>query len=172
MVGLPLPIIISAIMIIYYVKFSGSVAKLELSNAYTKQGRNGQVVCFVDLTGHSRCSSFCFPSSIGSSNYSWNYRDLDLSTPKIRFMSAALLLKEWNPRSCWAARYEAGLMIGIGMLLNAVMSAEVSTILQPAISMMIPKNQLIFVLIFDFFRHCNLSWTIKCWGLGSGIISC
>lgn len=66
----------------------------------------------------------------------------------------------------------AGLMIGIGMLLNAVMSAEVSAILQPAIAMMIPHNQLMFVLVFGLLSPLAIyRGPLNVWGLGSGIIS-
>ena len=65
-----------------------------------------------------------------------------------------------------------GLMIGIGMLLNAVMSSEVSAILSPAISLAIPKNQLMFVLIFGLLSPLAIyRGPLNVWGLGSGIIS-
>lgn len=58
------------------------------------------------------------------------------------------------------------------MLLNAVMSSEVSAILSPAISLAIPKNQLMFVLIFGLLSPLAIyRGPLNVWGLGSGIIS-
>ena len=51
-----------------------------------------------------------------------------------------------------------GLMIGIGILLNAVMSPQVATIIQPVIKMIIPTSPIAYVLIFTvlappYFNH-------------------
>lgn len=64
------------------------------------------------------------------------------------------------------------LMIGIGMTLNTVMASEVATILQPVISVMIPKNQIMFILIFGLLSILAIyRGPLNVWGLGSGIVA-
>lgn len=65
-----------------------------------------------------------------------------------------------------------GLMIGIGMVLKAVMAPEVAAVLQPVISAMIPKNQILFVLIFGLLSILAIyRGPLNVWGLGSGIVA-
>lgn len=166
MVGLPL-ILISVIMIVYYVKFSGKRRKAWAMP--TKQGRNGQV-CSIALISPiiPVVLVFAFQVPLVAAIIVGIFVTLILSTPKnpIHVVSSAFV------EGIQEVAGAAGLMIGIGMLLNAVMSAEVSTILQPAISMMIPKNQLMFVLIFGLLSPLAIyRGPLNVWGLGSGIIS-
>src|SRR5690554_2531611 len=64
------------------------------------------------------------------------------------------------------------LMIGIGILLNSVMAPEVSAVLQPAISAMIPKNKLMYILIFGLLSPLSIyRGPLNVWGLGSGIVA-
>jgi len=166
MVGLPL-IIISVIMIVYYVQFSGKRRKAWAMP--TKQGRNGQVrsiALISPIIPVVLVSAFQVP--LVAAIIVGIIMTLILSTPKnpIHVVSSAFV------EGIQEVAGAAGLMIGIGMLLNAVMSAKVSTILQPAISMMIPKNQLMFVLIFGLLSPLAIyRGPLNVWGLGSGIIS-
>ena len=166
MVGLPL-IIISVIMIVYYVKFSGKRRKAWAMP--TKQGRNGQVRSIALISPVIPVVLvFAFQVPLVAAIIVGIIVTLILSTPKnpIHVVSSAFV------EGIQEVAGAAGLMIGIGMLLNAVMSAEVSTILQPAISMMIPKNQLMFVLIFGLLSPLAIyRGPLNVWGLGSGIIS-
>ncbi|MDN6004498.1 MULTISPECIES: citrate transporter [Enterococcus] len=166
MVGLPL-ILISVIMIVYYVKFSGKRRKAWAMP--TKQGRNGQVRSIALISPIIPVVLvFAFQVPLVAAIIVGIFVTLILSTPKnpIHVVSSAFV------EGIQEVAGAAGLMIGIGMLLNAVMSAEVSTILQPAISMMIPKNQLMFVLIFGLLSPLAIyRGPLNVWGLGSGIIS-
>jgi hypothetical protein len=166
MVGLPL-ILISVIMIVYYVKLSGKRRKAWAMP--TKQGRNGQVRSIALISPIIPVVLvFAFQVPLVAAIIVGIFVTLILSTPKnpIHVVSSAFV------EGIQEVAGAAGLMIGIGMLLNAVMSAEVSTILQPAISMMIPKNQLMFVLIFGLLSPLAIyRGPLNVWGLGSGIIS-
>ncbi|MDT2614321.1 citrate transporter [Enterococcus dongliensis] len=166
MVGLPL-IIVSVIMVIYYVKFSGRRRKAWAMP--TKQGRNGQVRSIALISPIVPVVLvFAFQVPLVAAIITGIIVTLILSTPKnpIHVISSAFV------EGIQDVAGAAGLMIGIGMLLNAVMSVEVSAILQPAISMMIPKNQLMFVLIFGLLSPLAIyRGPLNVWGLGSGIIS-
>lgn len=64
------------------------------------------------------------------------------------------------------------LMIGIGMTLNAVMASQVAEVLQPVISAIIPKSQIMFVLIFGILSFLAIyRGPLNVWGLGSGIVA-
>ena len=64
------------------------------------------------------------------------------------------------------------LMIGIGMTLKAVMAPEVATVLQPVISAIIPKNAIMFVLVFGLLSFLAIyRGPLNVWGLGSGIVA-
>lgn len=66
----------------------------------------------------------------------------------------------------------AALMIGIGMTLKTVMAPEVATILQPAISAIIPQSALMFVLVFGLLSFLAIyRGPLNVWGLGSGIVA-
>ncbi|MGO3780954.1 MAG: citrate transporter [Enterococcus viikkiensis] len=166
MVGLPL-IIVSVIMVVYYVNFSGKRRKAW--SMPTKQGRNGQVRSVALISPIIPVVLvFAFQVPLVAAIIVGIIVTLILSTPKnpIHVVSSAFV------EGIQEVAGAAGLMIGIGMLLNAVMSVEVSTILQPAISMMIPKNQLMFVLIFGLLSPLAIyRGPLNVWGLGSGIIS-
>ncbi|WHA08146.1 citrate transporter [Enterococcus montenegrensis] len=166
LVGLPL-IIISVIMVIYYVQFSGKRRKAWAMP--TKQGRTGQVRSIALISPIIPVVLvFAFQVPLVAAIITGIIVTLILSTPKnpIHVVSSAFV------EGIQEVAGAAGLMIGIGMLLNAVMSSEVSTILQPAISMMIPKNQLMFVLIFGLLSPLAIyRGPLNVWGLGSGIIS-
>lgn len=166
LVGLPL-IIISVIMVIYYVQFSGKRRKAWAMPI--KQGRTGQVRSIALISPIIPVVLvFAFQVPLVAAIITGIIVTLILSTPKnpIHVVSSAFV------EGIQEVAGAAGLMIGIGMLLNAVMSSEVSTILQPAISMMIPKNQLMFVLIFGLLSPLAIyRGPLNVWGLGSGIIS-
>lgn len=166
MIGLPL-IIVSVVMVVYYVQFSGKRRKAWAMPI--KQGRNGQVRSIaLILPIIPVVLVFAFQVPLVAAIIVGIIITLLLSTPKnpIHVVSSAFV------EGIQEVAGAAGLMIGIGMLLNAVMSSEVSTILQPAISMMIPKNQLMFILIFGLLSPLAIyRGPLNVWGLGSGIIS-
>ena len=66
----------------------------------------------------------------------------------------------------------AGLMIGIGMVLNAVMAPEVAAVLNPAIENIIPTTAVAFVLLFGVFSFLAIyRGPLNVWGLGSGVVA-
>jgi hypothetical protein len=166
LVGIPL-IVVSILMVVYYVQFSGKRRKAWAMPA--KKGRNGQVRSIALISPIVPVVLvFAFQVPLVAAIIAGIIVTLILSTPKnpVHVVSSAFV------EGIQDVAGAAGLMIGIGMLLNAVMSAEVSSILQPAISMMIPKNQLMFVLIFGLLSPLAIyRGPLNVWGLGSGIIS-
>ena len=93
---------------------------------------------------------------------------LILSTPKNPVQVVAGAFVEGIQETAGAA----ALMIGIGMTLKAVMAPEVAAVLFPVISVMIPKNAVMFVLIFGILSILAIyRGPLNVWGLGSGIVA-
>ena len=97
----------------------------------------------------------------------------------IGIMVALLLTLPKNPLQVISASFveglkdvagAMGLMIGIGILLNAVMAPQVATIIQPVIKLIIPTSPIAYVLIFTVLAPLALyRGPMNMWGLGSGI---
>ncbi|AYV68192.1 citrate transporter [Niallia circulans] len=166
MVGIPL-IVVSVLMVVYYIKFNGKRRKAWAMP--TKKNKGGQVRSIALISPIVPVVLvFAFQVPLVASIIIGIIAALILSTPKnpIHVVSSAFV------EGIQEVAGAAGLMIGIGFLLNAVMSAEVSAILQPAISLMIPKNQLMFILIFGLLSPLAIyRGPLNVWGLGSGILS-
>lgn len=166
MVGLPL-IIVSIIMVVYYIQFGGKRRKAWAMPAKKKKGNQVRSIALISPIVPV-VLVFAFQVPLVASILVGIVAALVLSTPKnpIHVVSSAFV------EGIQDVAGAAGLMIGIGMLLNAVMSVEVSEVLQPAISMMIPHNQLAFILIFGLLSPLAIyRGPLNVWGLGSGIIS-
>ncbi|EPI01530.1 MULTISPECIES: citrate transporter [unclassified Enterococcus] len=166
LVGLPL-IIVSVIMVIYFVQFSGKKRKAWAMPVKKKKGGQVRTIALISPV-IPVILVFAFQVPLVASIIVGILAVLILSTPKnpIHVVSSSFV------EGIQEVAGAAGLMIGIGMLLNAVMSAEVSAILQPAIAMMIPHNQLMFVLVFGLLSPLAIyRGPLNVWGLGSGIIS-
>ena len=64
------------------------------------------------------------------------------------------------------------LMIGIGMVLNAVMAPQVAAVLEPVIKAMVPSSVVMFVLVFGVLSPLAICrGPLNVWGLGSGIVA-
>lgn len=64
------------------------------------------------------------------------------------------------------------LLMGIGMLLNAVMHESVTTVIEPLLSAVIPSNPIGYVLFFVLCAPLALyRGPLNLWGLGSGILA-
>lgn len=166
MVGLPL-IIVSIIMVVYYIQFGGKRRKAWAMPSQKKKGGQVRSIALISPVVPV-ILVFAFQVPLVASIIIGIIVALILSTPKnpIHVVSSAFV------EGIQDVAGAAGLMIGIGMLLNAVMSTEVSDILQPAISMMIPHNQLTFILVFGLLSPLAIyRGPLNVWGLGSGIIS-
>ena len=93
---------------------------------------------------------------------------LILSTPRNAVQVVTGALVEGIQETAGAT----ALMIGIGMTLKAVMAPEVATVLQPVISAIIPKNAIMFVLVFGLLSFLAIyRGPLNVWGLGSGIVA-
>lgn len=66
----------------------------------------------------------------------------------------------------------AALMVGIGMVLNAVMAPQVYEVLQPLILLIMPTGPVMYVLVFGLLSFLALyRGPLNTWGLGSGIMA-
>ncbi|MNJ40171.1 citrate transporter [Paenibacillus fonticola] len=62
------------------------------------------------------------------------------------------------------------LMIGIGILLNSVMSPQVASLISPLIESVLPSSPLMFILFFTLLSPLAIyRGPLNVWGLGSGI---
>lgn len=63
-----------------------------------------------------------------------------------------------------------GLMVGIGILLNGVSATQTSALMQPIISMILPSNPIVYVLVFTILSPLALyRGPLNMYGLGSGL---
>lgn len=91
---------------------------------------------------------------------------LILATPKrpIHVLSSALV------EGIQEVAGAVGLMMGIGMLLNAVTAPQVSALIQPLIGSILPTGALGFILFFTILSPLAIyRGPLNVWGLGSGI---
>ena len=64
----------------------------------------------------------------------------------------------------------AGVMVGIGILLNGVSAPETSALMQPIISMILPSNPIVYVAVFTILSPLALyRGPLNMYGLGSGL---
>lgn len=167
LVGIPL-ILVAIIMVVYYVKFQGKQRKAWAMPAekIIKRGQVRSIALISPIIPVVLVFAFNMP--LVAAIVIGILATLILSTPKkpIHVVSSSFI------EGIQDVAGAASLMIGIGILLNAVMSPEVSAILQPAISILIPTNPLMFVLVFGLLSPLAIyRGPLNVWGLGSGIIS-
>ncbi|MCI6844952.1 MAG: hypothetical protein MR874_09410 [Coriobacteriaceae bacterium] len=63
-----------------------------------------------------------------------------------------------------------GLMVGIGILLNGVSATQTSALMQPIVSMILPSNPIVYVLVFTVLSPLALyRGPLNMYGLGSGL---
>lgn len=63
-----------------------------------------------------------------------------------------------------------GLMIGIGILLNGVAAQQTSALMQPIISVILPSNPIVYVIVFTILSPLALyRGPLNMYGLGSGL---
>lgn len=166
MVGLPL-IIISIIMVVYFVKFTGKRRKAWAMPVKKGNQRTVRSIALISPIVPV-VLVFVLHTPLVSSIIIGIVVALLLSTPKnpIHVVSSAFV------EGIQDVAGAAGLMIGIGMLLNAVMSKEVSGILDGAIKVIIPHNPIMFIVIFGLLAPLAIyRGPLNMWGLGSGIVS-
>lgn len=166
--ALPL-IVVSVIMIVYFVKKDGAVRKAwampaDGAPASEKNVRSIALISPVIPV----LLVFIFKMPLVPAILIGIVVALILSTPKNFVQVASSGFVEGIQDTAGAA----GLMIGIGMTLNAVMAPEVAAILQPVIQAVIPTSKLMFVLVFGLLSFLAIyRGPLNVWGLGSGIVA-
>lgn len=168
--GLPL-IVVSILIVVYYVKYAGHTSKAwamptgkQISQS---QGKNVRTIALISPI-IPVLLVFAFNVPLVPAVMAGILLTLILSTPKhpVQVTSSALI--EGIQDTAGAA----ALMIGIGMLLNAVMAPQVATILQPFINAIIPNSPLTFILIFGLLSPLAIyRGPLNVWGLGSGLVA-
>lgn len=166
--GLPL-IAVAVAMIVYFIKFEGKTRKAwMMPNASSSMSeRNVRTIALISPI-LPVLLVFILKVPLVPSVIAGIIITLILSTPKnpIHVCSSAFVEGIQEVAGAMA------LMIGIGMLLNAVMAPEVATILQPVINALIPTNPIMYVLVFGLLSPLAIyRGPLNVWGLGSGIIA-
>jgi Na+/H+ antiporter NhaC len=166
--GIPL-ILIAIIMIIFFVKFSGKKRRAWAMPNGNMNKRNKQVRTIALISPVVPVVLvFAFKMPLVISIIIGIIVALLLSTPKksIHVVSSSAV------EGIQDVAGAIGLMMGIGMLLNSVMAPQVAQILKPAIELIVPQNQLMFILIFGLLSPLAIyRGPLNVWGLGSGILT-
>lgn len=166
--GIPL-IIIAIVMIVFMTKFGGKTRKawaMPASNDLSAE-KNVRAIALISPI-IPVLLVFIWKLPLVSAILIGIIITLILSTPKnaVQVLSSALV--EGIQDTAGAA----GLMIGIGMVLKAVMAPEVAAVLAPVINAIIPTNSLMFILIFGLLSPLAIyRGPLNVWGLGSGIVA-
>jgi len=167
--GIPL-IIVAVLMIVYFVKYQGKIRKAWAMPTDAQARGTEKKVRTIALISPiiPVVLVFAFKLQLVPAVIIGILIALILSTPKnpLHIVSSAFV------EGIQDVAGAAGLMIGIGMLLNSVMSPEVAAILQPAINLLIPSNPIMYILVFGLLSPLAIyRGPLNVWGLGSGIIA-
>lgn len=166
--GIPL-IIVAILMIVFFVKFSGKKRRAWAMPNGNMGGGSKQVRSIALIAPIVPVVLvFAFKMPLVISIIIGIIAALLLSTPKkpVHVVSSAAV------EGIQDVAGAIGLMMGIGMLLNSVMAPQVAAILKPAIQLIVPQNQLMFILIFGLLSPLAIyRGPLNVWGLGSGILT-
>ncbi|MFV0254771.1 MAG: Na+/H+ antiporter NhaC family protein [Erysipelotrichaceae bacterium] len=160
-------IIVAVLMIVYFIKIKGNKVKAWAMPKYDDSDTNVRAIALLAPIVPV-VLVFALNMPLVPAIVIGILAALILSTPKnpIHVTSSAFV------EGIQDVAGAMGLMIGIGMLLIAVMSPEVSAILQPAITAMIPTNPFMYILIFGLLSPLAIyRGPLNVWGLGSGIVA-
>lgn len=165
--GAPL-VIVAVLMIVYFLKIEGKKRRAwAMPNYETPMDKPVRTIALLSPVVPVLLV-FIFKLPLVPATLIGIVVALLLSTPKNPIHVASSALVEGIQDAAGAV----ALMIGIGMLLNAVMAPEVAAILQPAISALIPSNRLTYILIFGLLSPLAIyRGPLNVWGLGSGIVA-
>ena len=165
--GLPL-ILVSVIMIVFFVKKEGAVRKAwAMPAGEAASEKNVRSIALISPL-IPVVLVFALKLPLVPAIMIGIVAALILSTPKNFVQVASSAFVEGIQDTAGAA----ALMIGIGMTLQAVMAPEVAKILQPAIQAIIPTNTVMFVLVFGLLSFLAIyRGPLNVWGLGSGIVA-
>lgn len=164
--ALPL-IVISIIMIVFYARRDGRGRKAWAmpSNSSSSDGRKVPTIALVSPLVPV-LMVFVFKMDIVPAVIIGAVATLLLSWPKrpIHVLSSSLV------EGIQDVAGALGLMIGIGMLVNAVMAPQVTAIISPLIESVLPSNPLTYILFFTLLSPLAIyRGPLNVWGLGSGI---
>ncbi|WP_334075385.1 MULTISPECIES: citrate transporter [Paenibacillus] len=164
--ALPL-IVISMIMIVYYARRDGRGRKAWAMPA-TSPSADGRKVPAVALISPlvPVIMVFVFKMDIVPAVIIGAVATLILSWPKrpVHVLSSSLV------EGIQDVAGALGLMIGIGMLVNAVMAPQVTAIISPLIEAVLPNSPLMYILFFTILSPLAIyRGPLNVWGLGSGI---
>ncbi|AOT69288.1 citrate transporter [Geosporobacter ferrireducens] len=166
--GLPL-VLASIFIVVYFVKYAGYTSKawaMPTASPMTQE-KNVRAIALISPI-IPVVLVFAFKVPLVPAVMTGILLTLILSTPKnpVQVTSSALI--EGIQDTAGAA----SLMIGIGMLLNAVMAPQVAKILQPFINAIIPGSPVTYILIFGLLSPLAIyRGPLNVWGLGSGLVA-
>ncbi len=164
--ALPL-IVISMIMIVFYARRDGRGRKAWAMPA-TSPSSEGRKVPTIALISPlvPVIMVFVFKMDIVPAVIIGAVATLLLSWPKrpVHVLSSSLV------EGIQDVAGALGLMIGIGMLVNAVMAPQVTAIISPVIESVLPNSPLMYILFFTILSPLAIyRGPLNVWGLGSGI---
>ncbi len=164
-VALPL-IVISLIMIVFYIKRDGKGRKAWAMPAATP-GDNKKVPTISLISPLVPVALvFIFKIDIVPAVIVGAIVTILLTWPKrpIHILSSAMV------EGIQDVAGAMGLMIGIGILLSSVMSPQVSAVISPLIESVLPGNPVMYILFFTILSPLAIyRGPLNVWGLGSGI---
>ncbi|MGN7360520.1 citrate transporter [Paenibacillus sp. SAF-054] len=164
-VALPL-IVVSLIMIVFYIKRDGKGRKAWAMPAATP-GDNKKVPTISLISPLVPVALvFIFKIDIVPAVIVGAIVTILLTWPKrpIHILSSAMV------EGIQDVAGAMGLMIGIGILLSSVMSPQVSAVISPLIESVLPGNPVMYILFFTILSPLAIyRGPLNVWGLGSGI---
>ncbi|MDN4068020.1 citrate transporter [Paenibacillus vini] len=165
--ALPL-IVISMIMIVFYARRDGRGRKAWAMPATSPTPEGGRKVPTIALISPlvPVIMVFVFKMDIVPAVIIGAVATLLLSWPKrpVHVLSSSLV------EGIQDVAGALGLMIGIGMLVNAVMAPQVTAIISPVIESVLPNSPWMYILFFTILSPLAIyRGPLNVWGLGSGI---
>ncbi|TLQ09062.1 citrate transporter [Marinilactibacillus psychrotolerans] len=160
-------IVIGAIMIVVSIKKQGSVRKTwAMNNDFSnKNEKNVRTIALISPI-IPVLLVFIFSMDVVAAIIIGIMITLILSTPKRPLQVVSGSFVEGIQEVAGAV----ALMIGIGMLLNAVMAPEVAAVLSPFIEMIIPSGMIGYILFFTILSPLAIyRGPLNVFGLGSGV---
>jgi len=160
-------IIIGALMIVLSIKKQGSVRRTwSMNNDFTNKNENNVRTIALISPIIPVLLVFIFSMDIVAAIIVGILVTFILSTPKrpLQILSSSFI------EGIQEVAGAISLMIGIGMLLNAVTAPQVAAVIAPFIEMIIPTNMIGYILFFTILSPLAIyRGPLNIFGLGSGI---
>lgn len=160
-------ILIGIIMIVLSIRWQGNVRKTwAMNNDFSKNNDNHVRTIALISPVFPVLLAFIFSMDVVAAIIIGIIITLLLATPKRPLQVVSSSFVEGIQEVAGAV----ALMIGIGMLLNAVMSPEVSAVLSPFIEMVIPTSMIGYIVLFTILSPLAIyRGPLNIFGLGSGV---